>query len=241
MNLFSWLLDYPRAVFVATLTVVSATILAYMREQAREAVLWALAPLTRRLPWNGTAHIVASDRTRTALSSELSIVDLHLIRADGKLSRYRKTSVYTVNSPLSSYREGVTASGYAKRFTSARGAITRTVNEHGFYISEIDFGNTLSEGERLLNVYEAKLYVSFFASTEQWTQQISFETAHLIIQIHFPAGRPPVSYKTSVLEGTHETSSKQLAQMVELYGRKSLVWDVPCPNSKLIYKLTWHW
>lgn len=212
-----------------------------MREQTREAVLWALGPVTRRLPWNGAANILPANFRRTALSSELSIVDLYLIRADGKLSRYRKTSVFTVNSPLSSYREGVTASGYAKRFTSARGQISRTVNEHGFYISEIDLGNALSKGDRLLNVYEAKLYDSFCASAEQWTQQISFETAHLIIQIHFPFSRPPISYRTSVVEGTQETSAMQLAKMVELYGRKSLVWDVPCPNSKYVYKLHWRW
>jgi hypothetical protein len=236
MNLFSLVLDYPRATLVAVVTVAGATLAAYMREQTREAVLWYLKPLTQHLPWNEATD--SSLRT-TALSSELSIVDLFL--ADGKRSRYRKTSAYTVNSPLSSYREGVTASGYANRFTSAKGRISRTVNEHGFYMSEIDLGNLLSKGDSLLNVYEAKLYDSFCQDTEFWTQQISFETSHLIIQVHFPSNRPPVSHKTSVIVGTHETSAMVHAQMIELYGRKSLVWDISRPNSKLVYKITWSW
>ena len=120
MKLISWLLEYPRTAGVAVLTIISAAMAAYLREQIREALLWALAPITRRLPWNAAeTDNLATIFRRTALSSEVSIVELYLTRSDGKLSRYRKTSVYTVNSPLRAYREGVTASGYAKQFRRA--------------------------------------------------------------------------------------------------------------------------
>jgi hypothetical protein len=239
--LLGWILNYPRTALFAVLTVVSTTAAAYMRDQTREAVLWAFRPITRRLPWNKTAPLPRA-RTSPPLASEFSLVDLYLTNPNGKVARYRKTTCYIVNSTVSSYREGVTATGRAKRFKTCRGTIVRTVVEHGFYYSEINFGKAFCKGDRFVNVYEAQLYDSFEAANENWTQQISFETAHLILQIHFPAARPPLDHRTSIIRGTAEMASAvQQAETVELQGFKSLVWDIPNPDSQNIYKLSWNW
>jgi hypothetical protein len=175
------------------------------------------------------------------LSSTLTVVDLRLVRADGSLATYQKMSAYQANVPLTGYREGVTASGTATGFRSARGRILETVREHGFYMSKIDLGTRLNSGEAFVNVYEAALRNSFRQPSEAWTQQLSFETSNLVIQVHFPADRPPISFRTHVIDGTDERSNPHDAQVVELYGRRSLVWNVQEPNSAYIYKLSWQW
>jgi hypothetical protein len=108
-------------------------------------------------------------------------------------------------------------------------------------MSTIELGRRLNAGEEFVNVYEAELRDSFCQSSEEWTQQLSFETAQLVIQVHFPADRGPISFRTQLIDGTDERSNTSSAEVVELYGRKSLVWNVAKPSSGYIYKLTWLW
>ena len=237
VTFLSWLLQYPRAVLIGLGVAITVALATYTREQSLSAVYWALRPVTTLLPWNRTRP-PAAPRT---LSSRLTLVDLRLVRRDGSLARYRKTSAYKANAPLTSYREGVTASGVATAFRSARGRILETTREHGFYMSKIDLGTSLDVGEEFINVYEAELRNSFCHSGEEWTQQISFETAQLVIQVHFPADRAPISFQTQVVDGTDVRSNAVTAQVIELYGRKSLVWNVDEPNSTFVYKLAWRW
>ena len=237
MKFLSWSLQYPRAVLIGLGAAVAVALATYTREQSLSAVNWVLRPVTTLLPWNRTLP-PAAPRT---LRSNLTLVDIKLVRRDGSLARYRKTSAYRANAPLTSYREGVTASGTATAFRSARGRILETTREHGFYMSKIDLGTSLEVGEAFINVYEAELRDSFCRSSEEWTQQISFETTLLVIQVHFPADRAPLSFQTQVVDGTDVRSNVVTAQVVELYGRKSLVWNVDKPNSAFVYKLTWQW
>jgi len=108
-------------------------------------------------------------------------------------------------------------------------------------MSKIDLGTSVDVGEEFINVYEAELRNSFCHSGEEWTQQISFETAQLVIQVHFPADRGPISFQSQVVDGTDVRSNAVTAQVIELYGRKSLVWNVDKPNSAFVYKLAWQW
>ena len=237
MIFFTWLLEYPRAVLIAIGAALTLALTTYARAQSLNAVDWILRPITIRLPWN-SARPVPAART---LTSALTLVELRLVRNDGSLARYRKMSAYKTNAPLNSYREGVAASGSATAFRSARGRILETAREHGFYMSKIDLGTSLKSGEEFINIYEAELRNSFCESNEEWTQQISVETEQLVIHVHFPADRPPISFQSQVVDGTDESSNVSSPQAVELYGRKSLVWKIDKPNSALIYKLAWQW
>ena len=237
MRLLSWLLQYPRSAIAGVLAVFAAALATYVREQSLSAIKWAVKPVTERLPWN-KSRPAANART---LSSKITIIDLRLVRADGSLAKYRKTSAYRANAALTSYREGVTASGTATAFRTARGRILETVHEHGFYMSKIDLGGQLNAGNEFVNVYKAVLRNSFRQSSEEWTQQLSFKTAQLVIQVHFPAERPPISFHTHIIDGTDERPNSNHAQVVELHGRRSLVWNVEKPNSAFIYKLVWQW
>jgi hypothetical protein len=237
VRLLSWILQYPRSAFICIAAAIAAALANYTREQTLNAVQWAFRPVTALLPWN-RALSIAEPRT---LDSKFTVVDLRLVRADGTLAKYRKTSAYKVNSAITSYREGVTASGAASAFRTARGRILETVREHGFYMSKIELGARLSAGEEFVNVYEADLRNSFRHSNEEWTQQLSFKTTQLVIQVHFPAERPPISFQTHIVDGTDERQDRSNAQLVELYGHKSIVWNVAKPSSALIYKLVWQW
>jgi hypothetical protein len=237
VRLLDWLLQYPRAAVIALGAAITAALATYSREQSLMGVQWALRPITALLPWN-RIRLPAEPRT---LASTLTIVDLRLLRADGSFARYRKISAYRANAQVTYYREGVTASGIATAFRTSRGRILETAREHGFYMSTIELGRRLNAGEEFVNVYEAELRDSFCQSSEEWTQQLSFETAQLVIQVHFPADRGPISFRTQLIDGTDERSNTSSAEVVELYGRKSLVWNVAKPSSGYIYKLTWLW
>lgn len=237
VTFLSWLLQYPRAVILGIGAAIAVALATYAREQSLSAVNWALRPITTLLPWNRTQP---KPVPRT-LSSSFTLVDLQLARSDGSLAYYRKTSAYTAHVLLPSYREGVAASGTAAAFRSARGRILETAHEHGFYMSKIDFGTSVKSGDEFVNVYQAELRNSFQESSEQWTQQISFPTEQLVIQVHFPADRPPISFQTHVVDGNDERPNPDGAEVVELYGRKSLVWNVDNPNPAFIYRLAWQW
>jgi len=236
MRFVSWLLQYPRLVVIAIGAAVTAAVAGYAGNQSRRAVTWAMAPIVGRLPWSRSA--ASPQRT---LSSRMSIIDLELVDPNGRLGRYRKTSVYKANVPVRIYREGVTASGSVTAFRTARGRIDKTVREHGFYMSEIDLGTRIEAGQQFLNVYEAELRNSFQDRTQEWTQQISFRTEVLVIQVHFPSERPPVTCQTAIIDGTDEREDVGAAEIVDLYGRRSIVWSVPFPNSAYVYKLKWAW
>jgi hypothetical protein len=142
---------------------------------------------------------------------------------------------------VSSYSEGVTADGSAAEFVSMRGMVAETVKEHGFYISHIDLGYTLRAGSRFTNTYSAELLNCFTNNEEQWSQELVFPTKHLTMQVHFPKARPPKSVRCKAIEGTIDKLVKQTAQMVELYGRKSIVWEVDEPGAHAVFKLEWSW
>ena len=51
-TLYSGVLPHLWELGAAAVAIVSATLAAYWREQARNGTNWVLAPLTRALPWN---------------------------------------------------------------------------------------------------------------------------------------------------------------------------------------------
>jgi hypothetical protein len=163
------------------------------------------------------------------------------VDAAGELALYGKTSAYLANVPFRVYREGGTASGNARGFRTARGRIIQTIREHGFHVSKIDLGTTIEAGQPIVNVYEAKLRRSFRENTQEWTQQISFKTDFLLIQVHFPATRAPLTCETRIIDGTDERETANTAQVVELYGQRSIVWPIPSPTAGRVYKLVWTW
>ena len=122
-----------------------------------------------------------------------------------------------------------------------RGTVVETVKEHGFYISHVDLGETVRAGSRFTNTYCADLLNCFSKNKERWSQELAFPTKHLTVQVHFPKARPPKSVRCKTIEGTGDKLVKQTAQMVELYGRKSIVWEVDEPGAHTVFKLEWSW
>jgi hypothetical protein len=122
-----------------------------------------------------------------------------------------------------------------------RGTIFHTVIERGFYVSNIDLGNTVREGERLTNIYSADLLNSFAKPHEHWTQEFTYPTKHFTLLIHFPGARPPKSVACKLLDGVLEKPAGNTAQLIDLFGRKSLVWDVANPKLHQALKLEWIW
>ena len=122
-----------------------------------------------------------------------------------------------------------------------RGTIVETVIEHGFHMSEINLGEVLRKGFRFTNVYGADLINCFMGTEEHWTQEIAVPTNHLTIQIHFPEERPPKVIRCKTVEGTHYKFARTTARLVELYGRKSIVWEVDDPKEKQVFKVEWIW
>jgi hypothetical protein len=229
----------------ALAALVIATVAAYLRQQIRSAIKWALTPITHRLPWNQTniSKGVSLPATIEAdLISLSSMVDLFLTSADGNRAKYQKTSSYVVNTDeLSTYREGVTSFGSASGFSTARGTVAETTTDHGFYISKIDLGDVLHRGSRFINVYAADLHNSFPNSNEHWTQEIAFPTKHLTLQVHFPQGRGPKRVKCKIIQGTADTQVKTSAKVVELAGEQRILWEIENPRLRGIYKLEWVW
>jgi hypothetical protein len=214
--------------------------MAYWREEARKGANWMLAPLTRMLPWN--EHARPLEKQTEILACDFTLIDLYLLDVAGKLARYQKTSRFVVMAgELNSYNEGVTADGSAAKFISMRGTVVETVKEHGFYISRIDLGHTLQTGSQFTNTYCVDLVNCFTNSEEQWSQELAFPTKHLTMQVHFPKARPPKSVRCKAIEGTGDKLLKQAALIVELYGRKSIVWEVDKPEVHAVFKLEWSW
>jgi hypothetical protein len=239
-TLYSGVLSHLWGLGAAAMAIFAAALVAYWREQARNGTNWVLAPLTRALPWNKDDQ--PSTKQTEILACDITLIDIYLLDTAGKLARYQKTSRFVVmTDEVSSYNEGVTADGSAAEFVSMRGMVVETVKEHGFYISRIDLGETMRTGSRFTNTYCADLLNCFINSEEQWSQELVFPTNHLTLQVHFPKARPPKSVRCKAIQGTVDKLVKQTARMVELYGRKSIVWELDKPGAHAVFKLEWSW
>ncbi len=225
----------------ATLGLLIAALITYLRGQLHAGTKWVFAPITRRLPWNQN-NPIKRPVPDNDLTSQLTVVDVFLKSMDGQSARYQKTSNYVVNKDdLNAYQEGVTCAGQASGFSTKWGTIVETRREHGFYISRIDLGDLFNKGARFTNVYTADLHNSFTNDTENWTQEIAFPTKHLTLQIHFPNGEPPRTVKCKLVEGVTDKQVKTDAKITVLTGEKCIVWEVQSPKLKDIYKLEWLW
>ena len=71
--------------------------------------------------------------------------------------------------------------------------------------------------------------------------RVGLFTKHLTIQIHFPKGRPPKSVKCKILEGNTEKLANKSAKILDLFGRRSIVWDVDQPRATDVMKVEWVW
>jgi hypothetical protein len=224
----------------AAFGIFAAALVAYWREQSRKGTNWILAPLTRALPWNKDEQPLTNHTV--VLACDYTLVDLYLLDTAGKHAHYQKTSRFVVMAnEVSSYKEGVTAEGTAAEFVSMRGTVVETIKEHGFYISRIDLGETIRKGARLTNTYSASLLNCFSKNEEQWSQELAFPTEHLTVRVHFPKDRPPKSVRCKAIEGTEHKWLRRTAQMVELFGRKSIVWELDEPALHAAFKLEWSW
>ena len=241
--LAEYVVDHIWAFFAAVVSLIGAAFLTYAREQISTGTEWTLSPLTRLLPWNSTRN----DNERESddphrLHSEFSLVDVFIFDAAGEKAVYRKISRYRVlGQELLTYQEGVTAEGQVDEFASMRGTILRTVAEHGFYISTIAIGEPLQPNSHFLNVYRAVLHRCFKSSQEHWTQELAFPTEMLTLQIHFPFDRPPQSFTCEFIQGTETAPAQPAARLVDLFGNKSIVWDIEHPKVGDIFKLAWAW
>ncbi len=231
------------AFFVAFLSVLGAAIFTYAREQIRAGTEWTLAPLARALPWNSQRADPGHEAQNShRLHSEFSLVDVFICDAAGEKAIYRKVSRYRVLArELNSYQEGVTAEGRVDEFASMRGTIAATTTEHGFWLSTIALGDPLKQNTRLVNTYRATLHHCFKKYHEHWTQEVAFPTDALTLQIHFPFDRQPRSFVCETVQGTETTPAKPRASLVDLFGNKSIVWDIERPEVGTIFKLGWTW
>jgi hypothetical protein len=234
--LYSFLAGNIWTLGVLLLGLVGATLTAYAREQIRVGINWTLEPFERYLPWNRS-----SDFARPGLSADFTLVQLFLIDVAGKRARYEKTTTFVVDRAITSYQEGVTAERTATAFATMRGLIAETVKERGFYISTIDLGNVVVAGERLTNIFAADLFDSFVKPREHWTQEFTYPTKHLTLQVHFPGARPPKFIASKILGGALERPAGSPARLIDLYGQKSVVWDVRNPRPNEVLKLEWIW
>jgi len=221
---------------------VGAALLAYFRSETSAGIKWLFGPIVRRLPWHHTHHQLWKHWEAHNLASELTVADVFLTTADGRNARYQKTADYVVKAAaLSGYREGVTASGWARGFTTELGIVEQTKTEHGFYVSQIDLGARLVTGTRFRNVYRADLLDCFLSKEEHWTQEIALPTKHLILRVHFPFGRPPKLVRCKRVVGLTENQISTEATITELFGKTAVVWEIQQPALGDIYKLEWVW
>lgn len=220
------------------LTLFGAVLTAYARDQLRAGTNWVLKPIARYFPWNAAP---ADPLSRTPLSAIFTLVQVFLLDAAGCHARYQKTTFFVVDRPTTSYQEAVTAECAAAAFATMRGTIVETTTERGFYVSKIDLANTVGAGERLTNLYSADLLNSFSKTHEHWTQEFTYPTQHFTLHVHFPATRPPKSVACKILDGAFEKPAGSTAQLIDLFGRRSVVWDVANPNVHQALKLEWIW
>jgi len=148
---------------------------------------------------------------------------------------------FVVNRPAICYQEAVTAEHTATGFATMLGTIIETVTERGYFVSKIHFGNLGGEGERLTNIFSADLLNSFARPHEHWTQEFTYPTEHFTLQIHFPAERPPKSLVCKMLDGAIEKPVVSTAKLIDLFGQKSIVWEVTKPKLHQALKLEWTW
>ena len=219
------------------LALFGAALTTQARDQIRAGTSWMLGPIIQYLPWNRLPERLLHN----GLSSAFTLVQVFLLDTAGNRARYEKTTSFVVKGPTTSYQEAVTAEHTVIAFTSMRGTIVETVVERGYFVSSIDLGNTAREGERLTNCYSAELLNSFAKPSEHWTQEFMYPTEHLTLQIHFPMGRPPKTVACTMLEGTLEKPAASSAVLVDLFGRRSIVWDIANPKLDQVAKLEWTW
>src|SRR5882724_4998473 len=104
--LLDQLSHYISAAGVAAVASATAALLAYFRKEAAAGISWLLAPVAQHLPWH-RMMLPANGRVSQNLTSELTLVDVHLMTTDGTVARYEKTTSFIVTTgPLSTYREG---------------------------------------------------------------------------------------------------------------------------------------
>ncbi|PHP65406.1 hypothetical protein CSC94_18775 [Zhengella mangrovi] len=226
------------AAFVAFFALIAAAIAAYAGDQIRSGTYWALKPVSRQLPWNRGSD---APNSSGELSSVFTLVQLFLFDASGCRARYRKTTFFVAHHTTTTYQEAVTAEHVAAGFVTMCGTIVDTVVERGFYVSQINLGSSVSCGEHFANVYSADLLGSFTRPHEHWTQEFTYPTGHLILQVHFPAERPPKLIASKIVEGATEKPADTSARIINLYSQKSIVWDIAKPKPHQALKLEWTW
>ena len=241
--LAGYVADHVWAFFAAVVSLIGAAFLTYAREQISTGTEWTLSPLTRALPWNLKRNDKGGERGDShRLHSEFSLVDIFILDALGERAIYRKISRYRVlGQEMQTYQEGVTAEGRVDEFASMRGTILRTIAEHGFYISTIALGESLKKNSHFVNIYRAVLHHCFKNSQEHWTQELAFPTEMLTLQIHFPFDRPPQSFTCEFMRGTETGPLQPAARLVDLFGNRSIVWEIEHPKVGDIFKLAWVW
>lgn len=230
-------------VFATFSAIFAAAAWAYAREQVQAGTKWALFPITKAFPWNANP---VSGRTSTPKVSQVfaesTLVEVFLCDSSGRFAIYKKTSNYRVlRNEFRSYHEGVTAEGVIDSFSTMRGSIVKTFREHGFYLSRIDLTDPIQQGSTFTNVYKANMHHSFVKSEEHWSQELACPTRHLTVHIHFPADRPPKSIACKMIQGNEETFLPTGANLVELFGKKSVVWEIDEPHAGDIIKVEWIW
>lgn len=237
----AFVVKHLTTLFAVTVGLLTAALVSYFREQISKGIRWALNPVTKRLPWNQNSGRRASRSDEIRLISLLTLVDVYLEDKEGRVAKYQKTSVYRVVSPLTEYREGVTAAGTVFDVSTAVGSIVATRTEHGFHVSTIDLGDLMPKGRRFQNVYTANLINSFTNRVEYWTQEVAIPTKYLSLRIHFPKDRPPTLVKCGMVSGLNNKQIRTEARSVEISDYRSISWDIPHPELNDIYKLQWHW
>ena len=56
-----------------------------------------------------------------------------------------------------------------------------------------------------------------------------------------PRERPPKLIVSKIVQGASEKPAGTSARLIQLYGRKSVVWDIAKPKPHQAFKLEWTW
>jgi hypothetical protein len=236
-----FLFSQSATLVVSALAISIVTLAAVLKDQIADGVKWIIAPASDRLPWNRSGPYGSRSLPSSNLISRFTLVEVYLSSGDTP-ARYQKTSNYVVTrAGLREYREGVTCSGRGTGFRTLRGHISKTTEEHGFWMSVIDLDQSFPKGARFTNTYTADLFNSFVRGKEHWTQEIAYPTDHLAIHVHFPKTLPPQEIRCATIDGAKTCEITTAAEAVDLFGVKSIVWEIASPALHDIYKLEWQW
>lgn len=168
-------------------------------------------------------------------------LDLQDVNA-GRVFQTRKTRIRALRNGVETVTDHMSADGGMSIPKVKPGVLKQINREGGDLYVESTFGHVLRKGEEVDREMTTTLENSFPDNQhEYWNVRIDHPTRIFTLSIKFSIAKPPKNFRGVQRTSTYEAVTPIQPQMTYSEGRATLVWSVPSPALRDLYKLDWNW